>query len=79
MSAQFHPLAALLQGKTPPPYPLDRRLSGPQSLSGCYAEEKNLFFLPGIEPKFLSYAGHGLVTILTEFFQIISNLIYRLH
>jgi hypothetical protein len=25
-----------------PQYPLDRRLSGPQSTSGCYGEEKNL-------------------------------------
>jgi len=30
------------QGKCPS-YPLDRRLGGPQSHSGCSGEEKNIF------------------------------------
>jgi len=30
-------------------YPLDRRLGGPQSCSGCSGEEKNSQPLPGIE------------------------------
>jgi hypothetical protein len=40
----------------------DRRLMGPRL---CW-EEKNLLLLLGIEPKFLSYPAHSLVTILTE-------------
>jgi hypothetical protein len=31
-------------------YPLDRRLSGPQSLSGHSGEEKNFQPLPGLKP-----------------------------
>jgi hypothetical protein len=37
------------QGKNPW-YPLDRRLSGPQSWSGYRGEEKNFQFLLGLEP-----------------------------
>jgi hypothetical protein len=39
-----------LQGKSPW-YPLDRRLSGSQSRSGCSGEEKNSQRPPGIEPQ----------------------------
>jgi hypothetical protein len=35
------------QGKSPR-YPLDRRLGGPQSCSGCSGEEKNSQAPPGI-------------------------------
>jgi hypothetical protein len=38
------------QGKSPW-YPLDRRLGGPQSRSGCCGEEKNSQPPPGIEPR----------------------------
>jgi hypothetical protein len=48
VSGQFHTPAALPQGKSPR-YPLDRRLSGPQSRSGRGSEEKNSQLLPGIE------------------------------
>jgi hypothetical protein len=44
----FTSLSLYPQGKSPR-YPLDRRLCGPQSRSGCCGEEKNLA-LPGIEP-----------------------------
>jgi hypothetical protein len=49
MSGQLHVLAALPPGKDPQ-YPLDRRLGGPQSRSGCSSEEKNSQPPPGIEP-----------------------------
>jgi hypothetical protein len=31
--------------------PLDRRMGGPQGLSGRYTEEKNLLLMPGIQPR----------------------------
>jgi hypothetical protein len=34
-------------------YPLDRRLDGPQSRSGCGGEEKNSQPLPGLEPQII--------------------------
>jgi len=37
------------QGKRPQ-FPLDRRLEGHQSHSGCGGEEKNFLSTPGIEP-----------------------------
>jgi hypothetical protein len=54
-------------------YPLDRRMGGPQSQSGCCGGNKNLLPLPGIEPRpsnlslyQLSYPGpcSGLPTVL---------------
>jgi len=50
MSDQLCTPATLpLQGKNPW-YPLDRRLSGPQRLSGCSGNEKKFQLLPGIKP-----------------------------
>jgi hypothetical protein len=40
VTGQLHTPAALPQGKSPR-YPQDRRLGGPQSLSGRGGEEKN--------------------------------------
>jgi hypothetical protein len=40
VGGQFHSLAALPPGKEPL-YPVDRRVGGPQSRSGCGSEEKN--------------------------------------
>jgi len=40
LSGQLHTLAALPHGKDSW-YPLDRRLDGSQSRSGCSGEEKN--------------------------------------
>jgi hypothetical protein len=45
----FTPLPLYPQGKSPW-YPLDRRLSGPESRSGRGGEEKNSQPPPGIEP-----------------------------
>jgi hypothetical protein len=44
----FTPRALYPQGKSPW-YPLDRRLGGPQSWSGCEGEEKYSQLPPGIE------------------------------
>jgi hypothetical protein len=43
VSGQLHAPAAFPRGKSsPPPYPLDSRLGGPQSRSGLCEEQKNL-------------------------------------
>jgi hypothetical protein len=51
VSGQLHIPAALSPGKDPW-YPLDRRVGGPQSLSGRGGEEKNFQPLPGLEPPY---------------------------
>jgi len=48
----FTPRPLYPQGKIPLD-PLDRRLSGPQSLSGRGGEEKNSQPLPGLEPPII--------------------------
>jgi hypothetical protein len=48
-SGELHTPAALPLGEEPPQYPLNKRLSGPQSRSGRCGEQKN-HALPGIEP-----------------------------
>jgi hypothetical protein len=48
----FTPRPPYLQGKSPW-YPLDRRLGGPQSRSGCGGEEKNSQPLPRLEPPIM--------------------------
>jgi hypothetical protein len=49
---QFHGLTGYLQGINPW-YILDKRLDGPQSLSGCCGQEENLLPLAEIETRFL--------------------------
>jgi len=54
-------------------YPLNRRLDGPQSQSGCNAEEKNS--LPTRNPN-PGHPAHSLVTMVTELpWILLSNLI----
>jgi hypothetical protein len=48
----FTPRSLYSQGKSPR-YPLDRRLDGPQSLSGRSGEEKNSQPLTGFEPPII--------------------------
>jgi len=48
MSGQAHILAALPQAKSPE-YPLNRRLCGTQSWSGCFGQEINLLLLLELE------------------------------
>jgi hypothetical protein len=45
------------------------RLDGPQNQSGRFEEEKNIFVMSGIEPKFFSIPTLRLVTIPTELFR----------
>jgi len=52
MSGQLHSHTVLLPGKEPI-VPLDRRLSGLQSRSGCGGGEKNSQHLPEIEPPII--------------------------
>jgi hypothetical protein len=52
----------LTPGGNSPQYPLDRRLGGPQSRSGCYKEEKNILPLLGIELRILCRPPHSLNT-----------------
>jgi hypothetical protein len=55
-SGQLHDPAALPQGKSPW-YPLDRRLGGLQSQSGCGGGEENSQPLPGLEPPIIQPAA----------------------
>jgi hypothetical protein len=68
VSGQLHVPSALPTGKSPS-YPLDRRLGGPQSRSGCGSEEKNSQPPPEIEPEIPDRPAHSLVAIPTEISQ----------
>jgi hypothetical protein len=48
----FTPRPLYSKGKNPR-YPLDRRLGGPQSRSGCGGVVKNFQPLPGLEPPII--------------------------
>jgi hypothetical protein len=61
---QLHTPAAL-PGKSPC-YPLDRRLSGPQTRSGRGSEEKNSQSPPGIDPLNPDRPASSLVATPTE-------------
>jgi hypothetical protein len=62
VSGQLHAPAALSHDKIPP-FPLDRRLSGPQTRSGRDGEEENPFPSPCLESN-LDYSARSLVTTL---------------
>ena len=47
-------------------YPINMRLGGPQSWSQYFEQEKNLLTLLGMEPQFLDFPAHSLVTVPTE-------------
>jgi hypothetical protein len=59
-------LATYLQGKSPW-YPLDRRLGGPKSWSGCSGEEKNSQPLLGLEHPIIQPVAHCYTTELSWF------------
>jgi hypothetical protein len=48
----------------------NKRLEGPQILSGGFGEEIDLMPLSGVEPQSVACTAHSLVTILTELFQL---------
>jgi hypothetical protein len=61
----FTPRPLYLQGKNPW-YPLDRRLGGPQSRSGCSAEEKSSQTLLGLESPNIQPVAQCYTTELSE-------------
>jgi hypothetical protein len=63
VEVQLHASAALHSGKSPR-YPLDRRLGGPQSSSGCGGKEKNSQPLPGLEPPIIQPVAQRYTTVL---------------
>jgi hypothetical protein len=63
VSGQLHAPAALPLGRSPR-YPLDRRLGGPQSLSGRGGEEKNSKPLSGIESPIIQSVAQSCTTEL---------------
>jgi hypothetical protein len=65
-NGQFHTGPLYPQGNSPL-YPLDRRLDGPQNLSGRCGEKKNLLPLPGIETQFPSHAAHSQLLHLPSY------------
>jgi hypothetical protein len=48
-SGQTHTMATLSLGKNPP-YPLERKIGGPQHWSGCFETEINLLILSEFKP-----------------------------
>jgi hypothetical protein len=68
VSDQLHTPAAL-SPVIEPLIPLDSGLGGPQSRSGCFAEEKNLS-LPGLELRPRSRSAHSAV-IPTELHRLL--------
>jgi len=62
VSGRLHALAALPQGESPQ-YPLDRRLGGPHSQSGCAGKGKHS--LP-LEELSCICPAHRLVTVLAK-------------
>jgi hypothetical protein len=67
------------QGNSPR-YQFYGRLGGLQIRSGLYGGEKNLFPLPGIEPRLLDIPVHSLVAMQTELISTVfyANLLYTL-
>jgi hypothetical protein len=55
-------------------YPLSRRLVGHQKWSQSFAEENNLFPVPGMETWFISFPIRSLGTIPTELTQFLHDL-----
>jgi hypothetical protein len=65
VSGQLHAPADLPQGKSAW-YPLDRRMSGPQSRSGCGGEEKNSQPLSAHEPPIIQPVDQRHTTELSR-------------
>jgi hypothetical protein len=56
-----------------PWYPLQKRLGGSQSQSGCYREKKYLLPLLRMEPQLLDHPALSMVSIMTKLSQLICN------
>jgi hypothetical protein len=66
MSGEFHAPAVNPQEKSPW-YPLDRRVGGPQILSGLGDEKKNSQPLPGLEYSIIQPIAQRYTTDLSRF------------
>jgi hypothetical protein len=64
-AVSFTPRPLYPQGKSPW-YPLDRRLGGTRSLSGCGGEEKNSQLLPGLETPNIQLVAQRCITELCK-------------
>jgi hypothetical protein len=62
----FTPRQLYLQGKSSS-YPLDRRLDGPQSRSGCSGKEKNSHPLSGLEHPIIQPVAQRYTTEVSRF------------
>jgi hypothetical protein len=65
VSIHFHGPVALLNGKAPR-FPLDWRVNGPHSWSGCFRGHTTPFLLVGIELKFHGLSARSPVTVQNE-------------
>jgi hypothetical protein len=71
----FTPQLLYPQGKCPR-YPLDRRLGGPQSQSGCGGKEKISQPLPGLEPPIIQPIAQCYTTELSQLLTVIGTRVY---
>jgi hypothetical protein len=60
-------------------YPLDRRLGGPQSQSGCSGEEKNSQPLPRLKPPIIQSTAQHYTTELSWLLSRTSILLVSFH
>ena len=70
VGGQLQAPVELTSGQSPW-YPLRRRLAGPKNWSGRFGEQKNLFSMPGIEPRFL---GRGALSMVYRLCYPVSDL-----
>jgi hypothetical protein len=62
-----------------PWYPLDRRVGGPQSRSGCGGEEKNSHLLPGLESPIIQPEAQRYTNELSRLFGVIMSKLNSAH
>jgi hypothetical protein len=89
LSARWRWVVTSCSGRVTPRkllYPLNARLGGPQSWSGCFVEEKNVLPLPRFEPRDfrpVAYSRYGLryrgLLVLTEGCQFITLEAAKFH
>ena len=67
MSDQSHTLASFPLGRESSRYTSNRMLVGPPSRSGRFGEQRNLYTLPGFEPRIVQSVVSWLSTTLSKF------------
>jgi hypothetical protein len=78
VSGQLH-AAATLPPEKEPLYPLDRRVGGPQTMSGRGSEETNSQPLPGHEPPIKHPVAQRYTTELSRLLTQVLRFIKFLH